>query len=57
MAIIGSYAGMLYGVGFAVMAMEFLYKNWGIVADHFGDTVKVEECAKAVKSIHPNKNT
>ena len=48
---------MLYGVGFAVMAMEFFYRNWGIVADHFGDTVKVEECEKAVKSIHPNKNT
>jgi hypothetical protein len=57
MSIIGSYTGMLYGAGFAVMAMEFLYRNWGIVADHFGDAVKVEECAKAVKSIHTDKNT
>ncbi|MDP3259454.1 MAG: hypothetical protein Q8M34_02560 [Thermodesulfovibrionales bacterium] len=56
MAIMESHAGMLYGPGFAVMAMEFLYRNWGIVADHFGDTVKVEECAKAVKSIHTGSN-
>lgn len=57
MAIMGGHAGMLYGPGFAVMAMEFLYRNWGIVADHFGDTVKAEECAKAVNSIHTKKYT
>lgn len=52
MAITGSYTGMIYGCAFVGMAKEFLYRNWGIVADHFGDRVTVEECVKSVEAIH-----
>jgi len=57
MAIIGSHEGMLYGPGFVRMAMEFLYKNWGIAADHFGDASTLEECVRAVDEIRNNNGT
>ena len=56
MALTGSYAGMLYSPGFVGMAKEFLYRDWGIVADHFGDRVTMEECVKSVEAIY-NKNS
>jgi hypothetical protein len=56
-AITGSHAGMLYGPGFIGMAKEFLYRNWGIVADHFGDKKMLEECAKVVKALHKKNST
>jgi hypothetical protein len=52
MAITGSYSGMIYGPAFILMAKEFLYRNWGIAADHFGDNVTMEECIKSIEQIH-----
>lgn len=57
MAITGSYSGMIYGPAFVGMAKEFLYRNWGIVADHFGDSVTMEECIKSVEAIQNRKST
>ena len=57
MAITGSYTGMIYGPAFVGMAKEFLYRNWGIVADHFGDRVTMKECVKSVEAIHSRKST
>jgi hypothetical protein len=56
MAITGSYSGMIYGSAFVGMAKEFLYRNWGIVADHFGDSVTMEECIRSVETIHKKKS-
>lgn len=51
MAILGSYSGMLYGPAFLSMANDFLHRNWGITADHFGDEGMVVKCTKAVEAI------
>jgi hypothetical protein len=52
MAIVGSKAGMIYGLGFSSMAIDFLYRNFVIVADHFGDKATTQRYAEAVKAIH-----
>lgn len=57
MALTGSYAGMLYGPAFIGMAREFLYRSWGIAADHFGDRITMEEFINIVKVIHNIKKT
>jgi len=57
MAITGSYSGMIYGPAFVGMSKEFLYRNWGIVADHFGDKVTMEECVKSLEDIHNRNST
>jgi hypothetical protein len=55
MAIVGSKAGMIYSLAFASMAIDFFYRTWCIVADHFGDKATEEKYGEIVKAIHKGR--
>jgi hypothetical protein len=51
-SIVGSDAGMIYGVALLQMTHDFLLRNWAVVAENFGDKESAQTLVEMVKALH-----